>query len=61
MLSEFFNNITSFFVNIFSLFEGKRNIRILMIGLDGAGKNQFNSFDIRKNNNLINNNNSFFN
>ncbi|EAL62745.1 ADP-ribosylation factor-related [Dictyostelium discoideum AX4] len=38
MLSEFFNNITSFFVNIFSLFEGKRNIRILMIGLDGAGK-----------------------
>ncbi|KAK5579248.1 hypothetical protein RB653_008928 [Dictyostelium firmibasis] len=38
MLSEFFNNIASFFGNIFSLFEGKRNTRILMIGLDGAGK-----------------------
>ncbi|KAM9949882.1 hypothetical protein ACTFIT_011107 [Dictyostelium discoideum] len=36
MLSEFFDSLTSFFSKIFSLFEGKKDIRILMIGLDGA-------------------------
>ncbi|KAK5584096.1 hypothetical protein RB653_005703 [Dictyostelium firmibasis] len=38
MLSELFNSLASFFSNIFSLFEGKKDTRILMIGLDGAGK-----------------------
>ncbi|KAM9968299.1 hypothetical protein ACTFIW_002737 [Dictyostelium discoideum] len=38
MLSELFNSLASFFSNIFSLFESKKETRILMIGLDGAGK-----------------------
>ncbi|KAN0039556.1 hypothetical protein ACTA71_007353 [Dictyostelium dimigraforme] len=38
MLSELFNSLASYFSNIFSLFENKRETRILMIGLDGAGK-----------------------
>ncbi|KAN0025561.1 hypothetical protein ACTFIU_001838 [Dictyostelium citrinum] len=38
MLSEFFNSLSSFFSNIFLLFQGKKDTRILMIGLDGAGK-----------------------
>ncbi|KAN0028518.1 hypothetical protein ACTFIV_010363 [Dictyostelium citrinum] len=38
MLSELFNSLSSFFSNIFLLFQGKKDTRILMIGLDGAGK-----------------------
>ncbi|KAK5584038.1 hypothetical protein RB653_005645 [Dictyostelium firmibasis] len=38
VISKLLLYITSFYHNILSLFEGKRNIKILMLGLDAAGK-----------------------
>ncbi|EGC30424.1 hypothetical protein DICPUDRAFT_73423 [Dictyostelium purpureum] len=38
MLDFIINSISSLFSNIFRLFEGKKDSRLLMIGLDGAGK-----------------------
>ncbi|KAM9949877.1 hypothetical protein ACTFIT_011102 [Dictyostelium discoideum] len=37
MLLEILNSLVSFFSKIFSLFEGKKDIRIIMIGLDRVG------------------------